>query len=810
MTAPETRARHGLTAAEATERLLRFGPNELAQQEQRPAWRLLLDQYLSPVIGLLAAASAVSAWLGEVADTLAITTILVINGLVGFYQEYRAERAMQALRSLTAPRARVLRDGRSELVPASQVVPGDLLVLEAGDVIAADALLLDAHRLQTAEAALTGESLPVDKSLLSPPPEAPLAEQRNRVFMGSSVVNGTAMAEVTATGTATELGKIAHLLTTATDSATPLQIRLAQISRLLIILCVAVVVIVAMAGLWRGNPWLEVLMLAVSLAVAAVPEGLPAIVTIALAMGVQRMAARQVLVRRLHAVETLGCATVICTDKTGTLTTGVMSVREVWGGTDNDVLFAAAACCDAELGPDGQSGIGDPTEVALLVAAAGCGIRREDIEQQLPRSNVIPFDAVRKRMSILRADGRLYVKGAVESLLPLSLQAPPGMAEAASEMAARGLRVLAIATGQGHEERELTLLGLVGMADPPRPEATAAVAEARRAGVRTVMITGDHPVTALAIAREMGIVQEGDDARRYVHARATPEDKLHIVRDWKQQGAVVAMTGDGVNDAPALREAHIGIAMGITGTEVTREASDMVLTDDNFASIVAALREGRGIFDNIRKTIVYLLAGNLGELLIMLVAVLAGFPSPLLPLHILWINLATDGLPALALVTDPTDDDVMERPPRRPAEPMLGRREWSGIVAVGLLQTMASLSVFIWALDARGLEEARNLAFSTLVFGELFRALGARHGSKTLVEIGLAGNPRLLAVVVLSALVQIGIHHIPVLQQLLQIGPLSLEDCLLTILVGLVPLVVMECWKALSRQQPPHETGEQA
>lgn len=790
----------GLSTAEAARRLAAAGANALKREASRPAWRRLVAQYLSPLISLLAAASVVSAALGGVVDAIAIAAILLINGLVGFFQEYRAERAVLALRSLTAPRARVLRDGRASVIPAAQVVPGDILLLEAGDVIAADARLREVNALQTGEAALTGESTPVEKALTRTEPGAALAERHDCVFMGTSVTYGTGVAEVFATGASTELGKIAHLLSTAEDTATPLQRRLARVSHILIYLCLGVVALVALAGLLRGQPGLEVLITAVSLAVAAVPEGLPAIVTIALAVGVQRMVAQRVLVRRLHAVETLGCATVVCTDKTGTLTTGVMTVRELWGGDEHALLFAAAACCDAELGNDGSTGVGDPTEIALLAAAYARGISRNDIEQQYPRTRIIPFDSVRKRMAIGRADGVLYVKGAVEMLLALSRTAATGANEAAVAMASRGLRVLAIATGSGVTEENLTLLGLVGMADPPRQEAIAAVAAARRAGVSTVMITGDHPVTAGAIAVELGIVMAGESPDGLVHARATPEDKLRIVRDWKARGAVVAMTGDGVNDAPALREAHIGIAMGITGTEVTREASDMILTDDNFASIISALREGRGIFDNIRKTIVYLLAGNVAELAVMLIAALAGLPLPLLPLHILWINLATDGLPALALVTDPTDDDVMQRAPRRPDEPMLGHPEWFSILAIGLLEAAVVLAVFLWALETRGLEEARNLAFTTLVFSELFRAFGARSAKRMLWEIGLFTNKRLLAVIVISALLQIGIHHVGALQQLLHIGPLSLLDCVMTLLIGLVPLVCIEMWK-LRRQE---------
>jgi Ca2+-transporting ATPase len=410
--------------------------------------------------------------------------------------------------------------------------------------------------------------------------------------------------------------------------------------------------------------------------------------------------------------------------------------------------ISAAACCDAEIHRDGQTGVGDPTELAILIAAAERGIHRDEIERTTARVAEVPFDSAVKRMSIERADGRVYIKGAVESVLPLCAGSANDAAEANTQMAERGLRVLAIAVAPAGAKQAATLIGLIGIADPPRTEAIEAVAVARAAGITTMMITGDHLLTARAIARELGIVSGRDMEDDVVYARATPEDKIHIVRDWKTRGAVVAMTGDGVNDAPALREAHIGIAMGRTGTEVTREASDMVLADDNFASIVAAIREGRGIFDNIRKTLVYLLSGNTAELTVMLVAALGGLPLPLLPLHLLWINVVTDGLPALALVVDPSEDDVLQRPPRHPDEPMLGRAEWRFIITTGLLQATATLGVFVWALNARDLSEARNLAFSVLVFGELFRAFAARSTTRVFWEVGAFTNVRLLAVVV--------------------------------------------------------------
>jgi Ca2+-transporting ATPase len=493
------------------------------------------------------------------------------------------------------------------------------------------------------------------------------------------------------------------------------------------------------------------------------------------------------------------CATVICTDKTGTLTTGVMTTRELWGPDHRALLFAGAACADADLGEGARGATGDPTELAILAAAAERDIRRADIERDRPRVAVEPFDPATKRMGIARADGRIYVKGAVEAVLPLCADGTAGAAATNADMAARGLRVLAVAAGSGAEPRGLQLLGLVGIADPPRSEAVAAVAQARAAGIRTVMITGDHPATARAIAREMGLARTAEEAAEVVHARATPEDKLRIVRAWKEKGAVVAMTGDGVNDAPALREAHIGIAMGKTGTEVTREAADMILADDDFASVVAAVREGRGIYDNIRKTLVYLLAGNTGELAVMLGAGLLGLPIPLLPLQLLWINLATDGLPALALVMDPSDADVLARPPRRPDEPMLGRTQWAYVLFTGLLEASLALAIYAWAYRARGLAEARNLAFSVIVFAELFRAFAARSPTRLFWEVGAFTNVRLLAVVAVSVAMQLALHQWSVARRLFDLVPLTFGDCALTFGLGLVPVSLLELAKLARR-----------
>jgi Ca2+-transporting ATPase len=795
----------GLSSAEAGRRLTEHGRNEINRDPATPWWRILSHQFASPMIALLAAASVLTFAIGEPADGAAILTIVILNGLLGFVQEFRAERAVLSLRAMTAPRATVRRDGARQVIPAAEVVPGDVLLLEDGDLVAADARLLNATRLRVNEAALTGESVPVEKDPIGLPDDTPLAERRDRVHAGTAVVAGIGEAEVFATGMRSQLGQIAHLLATAEKQTTPLQEQLERLSRTLLGLCLAIVAVVALLGLWQGVGWLAVLLSAVSLAVAAIPEGLPAVVTIALAVGIQRMAKRNVLVRRLPSVEALGSATLICTDKTGTLTTGTMVVREIWVA-DRDraaVLDAAAACCDAEL----TRRTGDPTELALLDAAAAIGLHRDAIEQERPRVAVAPFDATRKRMSILRADGVLYVKGAPDLLFPLCDGDPSAAVAANQVLAARGLRVLAVATRSmgvsappadlAASENALRLVGLIGIADPPRPEAIRAVAAARAAGIVTVMITGDHPTTAEAIAREMGIVLGDERVEDRVHARATPEDKLRIVRSWQQRGAIVAMTGDGVNDAPALREAHIGIAMGIAGTEVTREAADLVLSDDNFASIVEAVREGRGIFDNIQKTLVYLLSGNTAELAAMLGAAVIGLPTPLLPIQLLWVNLVTDGLPALALVIDPVHPDVLTRPPQPPGQPMLGRPQWATIAATGLVEASVVLGVFTWADHRFGVDRARDLMFTTLVFCELFRAFAARSRDRVLWSVGALSNVALVAVVGASVAIQVGLHHLPLARQLFGLTTLDAHDYALTLGLGLIPVTVLEISKLI-------------
>jgi Ca2+-transporting ATPase len=793
----------GLTSAQAEARLVELGPNEITRQAATPKWRLLLAQVNSPLVLILVGAAILSAVVQAIDDAIAIGVIVTVNAIIGYLQESRAEAALMALRSMTAARASVLRDGVGRLVPAATVVPGDVLLLQPGDVIAADGRLVEVASLTMIEAVLTGESQPVTKSVATtgePDASIAIADRVDAVFMGTTVATGTGRAVVTATAMSTELGKIAHLLAQAESGDTPLQRRLAALGKLLLVATVVLVGVVALLGWWRGLSWFDLLLTTVSLAVSAVPEGLPAVVTVAMAVGVRRLSAKRVLVRRLSTVETLGCATTICTDKTGTLTTGIMTLREVRAIDRAVLLHAAAACCDAELEADG--GIGDPTEIAILRAAAAEGIHRAAIEAELPRTRTIPFDTDRRRMAVWRAGPRLFVKGAVEVVLPLCKDAPHDAITAeAAELATRGLRVLAVAVGDGDEEQDLTWIGLVGLADAPRPEALAAVRAAQSAGVRIVMITGDHALTATAIARELGIVVEGTDPALSVFARKTAADKTAIVKALRDRGEIVAMTGDGVNDAPSIREADIGIAMGRGATEVTREAADMVLTDDDLGGVITAIREGRIVYDNIRKTVMYLLSGNAAGLIMMLVAAIVGWPLPLLPLHLLWLNIMCEPLPGIALAIDPATDDVMQRPPRNPKDPLLGRPAWLHIAAGAAVHATVGLGAFAYGMAVGGTDLARTLAFASLVFSVLLRSFAARHADRVLWEIGWSRNRILLLVVAISAGLQVCLHMIPPVRAWFSLAPISWGLLAAVFATALVPVTVVELGKLVRRSR---------
>ncbi|MGZ5019384.1 MAG: cation-translocating P-type ATPase, partial [Chthoniobacterales bacterium] len=873
----------GLSSAEAARRLAQDGPNELREAEPISAWKIFFAQFKSLIIWILIAAAVVSGLLGEVADAVAILAIVVLNAAIGFYQEFSAEKSIAALKRMTAPRAKVRRDGMISTVPATEIVAGDVLELEAGDLVAADARLLAAFSLQCVESALTGESDTVEKnSATLAQHDLPLADRANMIFMGTSVANGTGRAVVVATGMQTEIGRIAALIHEAgAEEATPLQKKLESLGRVLVWASLGIVAVLFVLGLLRHTPAFEMFLTSVSLAVAAVPEGLPAVVTIALALGVLRMSRRHALVRRLPSVETLGSTSVICTDKTGTLTRGEMTVRALYvaGKTfevtgegyepDGEVRFEGKAVDARQVAPlleladvligcnnahlvveDGHwQVIGDPTEGATLSVAQKIGANKEELEHDFPRHHEIPFDSDRKRRTVIRRlpneQLRAFVNGAPELLLnrcthflsdegvrPLTPADRAAIVATNLALAQCSLRVLGSAyrdldltvpTNLSAEEveRDLTFVGLTGMYDPPRSEVKEAVAKCRAAGVRVIMITGDHPQTAMAIAHELGIAQQDEAAlagpeleklsdrdlqeraaRIAVYARVTAEHKLRIIRAWKANGAIVAMTGDGVNDAPAIKGADIGIAMGRTGTEVAKQASDMIIADDNFTSIVAAVEEGRGIYDNIRKTLQYLLAGNTGELLLMTVCVAIGFPAPLLPIHLLWINLVTDGLPALCLATDPIEADVMKRAPRPGTERMTDGRFLNTMLLTGILTAAVSFAVYLHALRSGTIELARTYAFAALVFAELLRSFGARSAVRPIWRIRVR-NFNLFFVVAASIAIQLWSHHSIFLAGFLKTARIPLSTGVALLFISSLPLVILELRKVMQRAHKP-------
>jgi len=860
---PPADASPGLSDEEVARRRDRWGRNQLPEPPRRSAFRMFLDQFANLLVLILAAAAVLSGILGDVRDALAIAAILLVNAAIGFLQERRAADALESLRRMISPVAHVRRKGGLRVVPAADLVPGDIVLLEAGDQVPADLRVTRSASLRAIESALTGESEPVDKEARAQAgPVEPVGERRDTLFMGTSVASGVAEGVVVETGGRTEFGKIAALVGTAREEETPLQARLRTFGRWLVAATGAGVALVFALGLLRGVGAMEMALTSISLAVAAVPEGLPAVVTVALALGVHRMAARRALVRRLASVETLGCTTVICADKTGTLTFGQMTVRRLaTPGADYEfegegydakgrilergsavamddrdpahlALWAGVASSTARLiEREGRPEIaGDPTEGALIVAAKKAGIDPSEVEFREPTVATRPFDPNRKLMSITRRSPsalRSYVKGAPEAVLARCVAMDPElrsrMMRRHDELAGQGLRLIAVATRDVKEgddaEAGLAFLGLFAMQDPPRPEAKEAVAACRRAGIRPVMITGDHPHTALAVARELDIARAGSEvaagrdleamsdtelANRVgeisVYARVNPEHKLRIVRAWKARDAVVAMTGDGVNDAPALKGADIGIAMGRTGTDVAKDASSMVIMDDNFATIVSAVKEGRAIFENIRKTLLYLLSGNVAEILIMAAAVVAGWPLPLLPIQLLWINLVTDGLPALALATDPPDRDLLRRRPRRPGQEIADREFLLWMAASGILTAGCALAGFLYGLKVEGsLDLARTYAFSTLVVGEVLKSFAFRSRTRVLWELGLFSNARLAFIAIATLSIQILSHQWEFLQSLLKTGPLSPAGCLGVLALAAVPVTALETSKLCRR-----------
>jgi P-type Ca2+ transporter type 2C len=860
----------GLSSNEAAKRLAEVGPNELQVKGRVSPWAILFEQFKNILIVILLLATALSAFLGHGVEAIAITVIVLFAVILGFIQEFRAERAIEALREMAAPLATVIRDDREERIPARDLVPGDLILLATGDKVPADVRLIEAVNLQTIEAALTGESAPVEKH--SNPlagDTLPVGDQKNMAFAGTAVTYGRGRALIVATGMATEFGKIARMLEEVDTVKTPLQKNLDRIGKSLARAAFAVVFVIVALGLFRGQPFVEMLIFGVALAVAVVPEALPAVVTISLALGVKRMVRRNALVRRLPAVETLGSTSVICSDKTGTLTKDEMTVRRLYvaghtievSGTGYEpsgtfsqnglatsdpplsmLLRAGALASDARIEQKNGSSTwvvkGDPTEGALVVVAAKAGLNKPELDAQFSRVSEIPFTAETKRMTTLhQTPGGVvaYAKGAPEVIVqscssqltntgvePLDEARRADVLDQARKMAAEALRVLAIAYKPNaaieNAETEMTLLGLVGMIDPPRPEAKAAVGQCEEAGIKVMMITGDHPLTAKAVAEELGISKDGrvvngvelealDDKQLEkevesieVCARVSPAHKLRVVSALQNRGEVVAMTGDGVNDAPALKKADIGIAMGITGTDVSKEAAAMTLTDDNFASIVAAVEEGRGIFSNIKKYLMYLLSSNIGEIGLMAGATLAGLPLPLTAVQILYVNLATDGLPALALAVDPPERGLMQQPPRNARTGIFTRPVVLLMVAGGVWSALVNLGLFTWALNSgRTVAEAMTMTFVSLVLIQFFKAYNFRSDRHSVLRQPFAN--KWLNIAILWELVMLAlILYVPLLERVFGTVALSPRDWLIIVIAAFTVSPVLELVKWAERR----------
>lgn len=847
-----TDKQNGLSSAEVLVRKGKYGANKLREKKKKTTMQRFLDQFKDAMILILIAAAIISFvvvcveqnW-GELFEPALIVLIVILNAVMGVYQEGKAEKALDALKNMSAPHARVIRDGEEKIVDASELVPGDIIRLEAGDFVPADARLLHSAGLKSEESALTGESVPSEKDYLAEVKEgAPLGDRHNMVYSGCSITYGTATAVVTATGMDTEMGKIANLLDNEEDGQTPLQQKLAQLGKYLGIVALAACGIIFIVGLVNGIPVLEIFMTAVSLAVSAIPEGLPAIVTIVLSIGVQRMVKKNALIRKLPAVETLGGASVICSDKTGTLTQNRMTLTKAYveGYLDPEnisnnntegikkLLMYGTLCCDGSVVFHGteEQHIGDPTETAIVLAAHKNGMPKDDLNKKYPRLAEIPFDSDRKLMTTVnKIDGKniVIVKGAFDMMAPRCIAGDLETAKKVTEaMSENALRVLAVAYKEidtvpenpTSEELEngLTFMGLVGMIDPPRPEAKEAVAVCRRAGIKPVMITGDHVVTASAIAKELGILLEGDRAitgaeldamtdseldaqveNISVYARVSPENKIRIVKAWQRKGQVVSMTGDGVNDAPALKAADIGCAMGITGTDVAKGAADMTLTDDNFATIVDAVREGRGIYANIKKVVGFLLGTNIGEVITVFMAMLLWHKTPLLSMQLLWINLVTDSLPAIALGMEAVESDVMDRKPKPKNEGIFAHGLGIRVVLQGIMFAALTLIGFKVGENVTGtLAGGQTLAFMVLALSQVVQAFNMR-SEHSLFKIGMFKNHNLNWAVLASTLLVALVLFTP-LKTAFGLVTLPWKLYLLGVGLILVPLVVMELSKA--------------
>jgi Ca2+-transporting ATPase len=846
--------RSGLSAGEVTQRQAQYGRNELQEAPPRTLAAILVAQFADLMILILLGAAVVSGVIGDVTDTIVIAAIVVLNAAIGCAQEYRAERALAALKAMAAPSATVVRAGRASTVPAAELVPGDVVLLEAGRIVPADLRLVEVAGLRINESALTGESSPIDKTAeVMSVADVAVADRRNIAHKGSVVTYGRAVGLVVATGMRTEFGRIARLIGAAQPLQTPLQRRLAAFGRRLALIILLICALVFGTGLLRGEPALRMLLVALSLAVAAIPEALPAVVSIALALGARKMAAGQALIRRLPAVETLGSVTVICSDKTGTLTGNQMRVEQFYcdgrraatpGDSDPWPLLLQAMAISHDASRDGSgAALGDPTEIALLLAAEQAGVDARAAMTAAPRIAELPFDAGRKCMTTLHrlADGDVLsiTKGAAEVIIELCEQERRGGASrpcdrrpprcVADAMAADGLRVLGFAVRRWAAlperiaphivEHDLEFVGLVGLIDPPRPEARAAIMTCTSAGIVPIMITGDHPLTARAVARRLGLPADDaavltgaqlaalpaeEFARRVrdvrVYARVAPEQKVAIVTALQAAGEIVAMTGDGVNDAPALKQADVGVAMGLQGTDVAKEAAALVLLDDNFASIVRAVRAGRRIYDNLRRFVRYVLTTNSAEIWIIFLAPFLGLPVPLLPVQILWINLVTDGLPGLALAAEPAELDIMQRPPRPPGESLFAGGLGMHAFLVGLLMAGLALGVQAWYWQG-GIAAWQTTVFTALCFMQLAHVMAIRSEHTSLLRLGLSSNRPLFAVVVFTAALQLAVVYVPTLNALLKTVPLAPAELAVCVSCAALILLAVEAEKWVRRRR---------
>ena len=858
-----TSLQDGLSEGEFDKRLSEYGPNELTQQKGRTLFQKFIDQFKNFLVIVLMIAAIISGVVGTqtgegLADTFIILGIVLLNAILGVVQESRAEASLAALKQMAAPNAKVIREGRMDVVPARTLVPGDMVVLETGDFVPADLRLTEAANLKIQESALTGESVPVEKHIAAlDEGEISLGDRINMAYSGSMVTYGRGRGIVARTGMETEMGRIAEMLQEAESQETPMKKRLEKLGKTLGLAALIICAVIFGAGVLYGKEIITMFMTSVSLAVAAIPEGLPAVVTVVMAIGVQRLAKRNAIIRKLPAVETLGSATVICSDKTGTLTLNQMTVTRYYyneachDSKDIDtnmelpeplsrLLIVSVLCNDARVNTENRERkmVGDPTETALVAAGLDLGLVKEELEQRSPRVAEVPFDSDRKLMSTVHEDGDAYIlctKGAVDELLtrcdriltrgsvrPLTDDDRERILSANTDMAADALRVLGGAyremvgppgSPDTAIETGLIFAGMLGMIDPPRPEAREAVRLCRRAGIKPVMITGDHKITAVAIARSLGIIdsegqavtglelsQMDDETLRErvrdisVYARVSPEHKVRIVRAWQSHGQIVAMTGDGVNDAPALKQADIGAAMGRVGTDVAKEAADMVLADDNFATVVAAVREGRIIFANILKSIQFLLSCNVGEILLLFIATMANWHEPLLPIHILWVNLVTDSLPALALGVDPAEKGIMDRHPRDPGRGIFDRGMMSRILYQGVMVGGLSLAAFLIG-ERWSLETGRTMAFAVLALSQLVHVFNVRSNTRSLFSIGFFSNIQLVGAILLSAVMQLLVILIPAIAGVFKVTALSGVQWLFVAALSIAPLLIVELVK---------------